>query len=136
MSEVDESGEEATIFELIGGQATIDRLVDAFYRNMDTLPEAASLRAMHAADLRPITMVLKHYLGEWLGGPPEYSARRGHPMLRARHLPFKIGTPERDQWMTCMRLALEEMVSDVEIRGEIADALGHLADHMRNQPDA
>jgi len=128
------SEDELTVFELIGGQPTIDRLVEAFYRNMDTLQEAKALRAMHATDLRPITQLLKRYLGEWLGGPPEYSTRRGHPMLRARHFPFNIGIAERDEWMLCMQLALDETIPDAEIRTEIGQALARLADHMRNQP--
>ena len=52
---------------------------------MDSLPEAQGIRALHAPDLGPMIVILKKYLGEWLGGPKHYSSERGHPMLRVRH---------------------------------------------------
>ena len=124
-----------TPYELLGGQALIDRLVDDFYDRMDSLPEARGLRAIHAADLGPIREVLKKYLGEWLGGPKRYSSERGHPMLRARHLPFPIGIAERDAWMLCMNGALDAMPCETEVREHIRTAMTKLADWMRNKPD-
>jgi hemoglobin len=122
-----------SIFERIGGAATIDRLVDSFYRRMDTAPEARAIRAMHAADLTSIRQVLKNYLTEWTGGPRLYSVEKGHPRLRQRHLGFPIGEAERDAWMFCMRGALEETVADAEARRELDVALARLADWMRNR---
>jgi hemoglobin len=78
-------------------------------------------------------VVLKKYLGEWLGGPPAYSQERGHPRLRARHLPFSIGDEERDAWMLCMRGAMDEVVSDAVAREWILEKLAKLADWMRNR---
>jgi hemoglobin len=121
-------------FERIGGAATIDDLVEGFYRRMDALPEAAAIRALHAADLEPVKHVLKRYLGEWLGGPALYSSERGHPRLRARHLGIPIGEAERDAWLLCMRGALVATVADDAARREIDAALTKLADWMRNQP--
>ncbi|MEO8309093.1 MAG: group II truncated hemoglobin [Pseudomonadota bacterium] len=120
-------------FESIGGQATVDLLVDRFYQRMDTLPEASGIRALHAAQLGPIIIVLKKYLGEWLGGPKHYSAERGHPMLRARHLPFAIGDAERDAWLLCMNGALDESIPDETARAGIRESMTRLADWMRNK---
>ena len=120
-------------FEAIGGAATVDRLVEAFYARMDRLPQAATIRALHAPDLGPVKEVLKRYLGEWLGGPPLYSAERGHPRLRQRHLGFPIGIAERDAWLLCMRGALDETVADPEVREAIYARLAGLADWMRNR---
>ena len=64
-----------------------------------------------------------------------YSAERGHPRLRARHLPFAIGSSERDAWMACMRAALDAEVADEEARRDIHDAMARLADFMRNRED-
>jgi hemoglobin len=125
-----------TPFEHFGGQPVIDRLVDAFYRRMDTLPEAQGIRAMHAADLSLIAIVLKKYLGEWLGGPKYYSVERGHPMLRARHLPFRIGNAERDAWLLCMNGAIDEVLPASPVREEIRMAITRLADWMRNQAES
>lgn len=122
-----------SMFERIGGAPTIERLVDAFYARMDTLPEARTIRAMHAPDLGPVKEVLRRYLGEWIGGPKRYSAERGHPRLRQRHMGFPIGNEERNAWLLCMRGALDETVADVAAREEIYGLLARLADWMRNQ---
>lgn len=134
MSDNEQDGEQVTAFEYIGGQPVIDAIVDDFYRRMDTLPEAKQIRAMHAADLAPINLILKKYLAEWLGGPKHYSAERGHPMLRARHLPFPIGIADRDAWMLCMNGALDAHVAAGPVRENIREAIGNLADWMRNLP--
>lgn len=122
-------------FERIGGPVTIDRLVETFYHRMDTLPEAKTIRDMHAPDLTTVKQVLKRYLTEWLGGPKLYSAEKGHPRLRQRHMGFAIGEAERDAWLVCMRGALEEHVTDAAIRHEIYEAMAKLANWMRNQAD-
>jgi hemoglobin len=123
-----------TPFERVGGQPTVDRIIDTFYDNMDTLPEARIIRALHPEDLGPTRVVLKKYLAEWLGGPSAYSQERGHPRLRARHLPFSIGDEERDAWMFCMRHAMEDVVTDAVAREWILQKLSGVADWMRNRP--
>ena len=122
-----------SMFERIGGTVTIDRLVESFYRRMDTLPEAKIIRAMHPADLASTKQVLKRYLSEWTGGPKLYSPEKGHPRLRQRHFGFPIGSAERDAWLTCMRGALQETVADDTARAELDLALSKLADWMRNK---
>ena len=129
MSDVAET---TTMFERLGGAVVIDRLVEAFYARMDTLPEAEGIRAMHADDLGHIKQTLKRYLSEWTGGPKLYSPEKGHPRLRQRHMGFSIGNAERDAWLLCMRGALEETVADAAARAAIYDAMAKLADWMRN----
>lgn len=124
---------EISMFERVGGAVTIDRLVEAFYQRMDTLPEAKTIRAMHATDLGSVKNILKRYLSEWTGGPKLYSPEKGHPRLRQRHMGFAIGNTERDAWLLCMRGALEETVADDDARQELDAALTKLADWMRNQ---
>jgi hemoglobin len=122
-----------SMFERIGGAVVIDRLVEAFYARMDTLPEATTIRAMHATDLGPTKNVLKRYLTEWTGGPKLYSVEKGHPRLRQRHMGFPIGEAERDAWLLCMRGALEVSIADDSAREEIYATLAKLADWMRNK---
>jgi hemoglobin len=127
-------GEQAeSMFDRLGGAVTIDRLVEAFYHRMDTLPDAATIRAMHGEDLGATKQVLKRYLCEWTGGPKLYSIEKGHPRLRQRHLGFAIGEAERDAWLVCMRGALDQTVADGEVKEEIYEALAKLANWMRNQ---
>jgi hemoglobin len=120
--------------ERVGGADGVARIVEAFYRRMDTLPEAAGIRAMHEADLGPTRAVLALYLNEWLGGPAQYSATRGHPRLRQRHAAFAIGPAERDAWLACMRGALEEVVADEALREQLMQSFFKTADWLRNTP--
>ena len=122
-----------TPYERIGGAVVVDRLVEAFYRRMDAVPEAKVIRWMHAADLGPVKQTLKRYLSEWLGGPKLYSPEKGHPRLRQRHMAFSIGAAERDAWLLCMRGALAETVTDIQARQDVDAAMTKLADWMRNQ---
>ncbi|GAB5541162.1 MAG: group II truncated hemoglobin [Sandaracinaceae bacterium] len=115
------------------GEEGVRRLVDRFYDRMDTLPEAAEVRAMHPRDLRGSREKLFWFLSGWLGGPPLYVEKKGHPRLRARHLPFAIDDAARDQWMLCMRQALAEVVEDAELSAYLERQLGRVADHMRNR---
>ncbi|MES2877904.1 MAG: group II truncated hemoglobin [Pseudomonadota bacterium] len=119
-------------FERIGGVEAITRLVDRFYFHMDTLPQAAGIRKMHPADMGPIKRVLVNYLTEWTGGPQAYSVERGHPRLRRKHMDFPIGPAERDAWMACMRLALDEAVPDAALKTQLEQAFMKTADFIRN----
>lgn len=116
----------------LGGRPAVERLVDAFYRAMDNLPEAATIRALHAPDLADTKRVLVTYLCEWMGGPKDYSASRGNPMLRRRHHPFPIDAAARDAWMACMRAALGESCADASLRAELDAAFWKIADFIRN----
>jgi len=124
-----------TPYELLGGDAGVRRLVDRFYDLVDSAPEAATIRALHARSLKAARAKLHLYLTTWTGGPPVYTDRYGHPRLRMRHLPFRIGTRERDEWLWCMDRALSEHEMPAELREQLRDRLHALADHMRNQPD-
>jgi hemoglobin len=123
------------LFPRIGGEAGVRRLIDRFYDLMDTQPDAAEVRALHPPALDSSRDKLHWFLVGWLGGPPHYVERFGHPRLRARHLPFTIGLRERDQWLACMSRALDETVADAELRSFIGAAFAQLADHMRNRPE-
>jgi hemoglobin len=125
-----------TIYEQIGGEQTVRRLVDRFYDLMDTLPEAAGIRALHPERLDESRNKLFWFLSGWMGGPQLYIERFGHPRLRARHLPFPIGESERDQWMMCMNKALEEVVDNALIRVQLSRSFAQLADFMRNKAES
>ena len=117
----------------LGGLESVVRLVDAFYRAMDTRPQAATVRAMHAPDLTHTKAVLVKYFSEWMGGPKVYSPERGEPRLRRRHMPFAIDDAARDAWMLCMRQALAEVCTDEALRTELEAAFFKVADFMRNR---
>lgn len=129
----DMPGGGATPFEMIGGEPAVRALVDRFYDLMDLEPAYAALRAMHPSELEGSRDKLFWFLCGWLGGPQHYVQRIGHPMLRARHLPFAIGIAERDQWMSCMTQAMAEMGLDAGFAERLAGAFFNTADWMRNR---
>lgn len=133
---VSESPNQTTVYELIGGEASLRAIVDRFYQLMDELPEAWEIRKLHPEDLTSSADKLFMFLSGWLGGPSLYIERYGHPRLRARHLPFPIASRERDQWMMCMRMSLEEHVADETLREKLIEALFGTADFMRNQNES
>jgi hemoglobin len=123
---------QTTFFELLGGVDTVRQLVERFYDIMDSDPKAAGIRALHKSDLTEAREKLFMFLTGWTGGPQLYIERYGHPMLRARHLPFPIGESERDQWMYCMIRALHDIGVEEKVMIRLAEALWDVADHMRN----
>lgn len=122
-----------TVYELLGGEAGLERLVRCFYENMDGLPEASGIRQMHGDHLDRARSRLFKFLSGWLGGPNLYWEEFGHPRLRMRHFPFAIGPHERDQWMFCMDKALETCIDEPLLREKMSAALRQTADHMINQ---
>ncbi len=126
--------ESMSSYERIGGEQGLRDLVDRFYDHMELLDEAQTIRELHPRDMRSSREKLFMFLSGWLGGPDRYVAAFGHPRLRARHLPFAIGTKERDQWMLCMRKALEEASIDAAFREQLIMALNDTATFMINQP--
>lgn len=124
---------ESNPYELMGGEAAVRKLVDRFYDLMDSMPETLGIRKMHAEDLAEAREKLFMFLSGWLGGPPLYTKKYGHPRLRARHLPFKIDESERDQWLMCMNQAIDEQIEDEDLKDHLKQAFYKTADFMRNQ---
>jgi len=124
------------LYDKVGGASVIRQICKEFYCFMESLPEAQGIRKMHPCDLSNPEEKLFDFMSGWLGGPPLFVQKYGHPMLRARHLPFKIGKRERDQWILCMVHAFEKVGIDEPIRSELLHSLLKLADHMRNQGDS
>jgi hemoglobin len=129
----EETIETRSAFDWIGGEAAIRTLVDRFYDLMDLEPGYAALRTTHGATLADARDKLFWFLCGWMGGPQHYVERFGHPRLKARHVPFKIGILERDQWLACMDQAMGEVQVDADLRARLRESFFQTADWMRNQ---
>ena len=127
---------EIPLYQIIGGEAPLKKLVHDFYQFMNTLPEAIDIRKQHPDDLSGSEEKLFLFLSGWTGGPSLYIEKHGHPRLRARHLPFSIGLKERDQWLLCFWKALEISNFPMEAQETFKNSIFRLADHMRNQVEA
>jgi hemoglobin len=137
-SDPDEAGAaaEETPFDRMGGELAVRALVERFYDLMDLEPDYAVLRGVHGPDLTQARERLFWFLCGWMGGPPHYIERLGHPRLRMRHMPFSIGVAERDQWLACMDQAMRELDVDDALRRRLNGAFFETADWMRNRANS
>ena len=96
-----------SFYEAVGGEPTFRKLVDEFYTGVATDPV---LRPLYPdEDLGPAAERLRMFLIQYWGGPGTYSQQRGHPRLRMRHAPFRVGPTERDAWLSHMRRAVDSL---------------------------
>lgn len=124
---------ERTPYDMMGGEAAVRRLVDRFYDIMDSAPEARNIRRMHARDLAPMRRMLFEFLSGWLGGPALYFQRPEHRCIRSAHNALSIGEAERDQWMACMRGAMDDCGVPQDVRALIDTPLARMCESFRNR---
>ncbi len=94
-----------TVYEYLGGMAAFERLVDAFYERVE---KSTVLRPLYPESLDEPREHMALFLAQYWGGPRTYSDTRGHPRLRMRHNPFRIGAKERNAWVECMLGAIAD----------------------------
>lgn len=92
-----------TIYEAIGGQPAVDRIVELLYKHIGV---NETLLPIFPNDLRESARKQRLFLTQFFGGPKLYTQQRGRPMLPYRHAPFEITPARRDAWLQCMQLAL------------------------------
>lgn len=119
-----------TFYEAVGGEPTFRKLVDEFYAGV---AEDPLLRPMYPEeDLGPAAERLRLFLIQYWGGPNTYSAQRGHPRLRMRHAPYRVGPAERDAWLAHMRRAVDRLALPPEHAATLWDYLERAAYFMVN----
>ncbi|MGV0848801.1 globin [Mycolicibacterium phlei] len=101
---------QASFYDEVGGHETFRKIVARFY---ELVAEDEILRPLYPEeDLGPAEERLRMFLEQYWGGPRTYSDQRGHPRLRMRHMPFRIGFLERDAWLRCMHTAVASIDSE------------------------
>ena len=131
--------EAPTLYERVGGAPFFERLVDAFYAGVADVSVLAPLYPEYP-DFTGARHRLTLFLIQYWGGPSTYSDERGHPRLRMRHFPYRVGPLERDRWLVHMAAAVEQVCRDPELDDELDDALAAelmayfvpAAEHLRN----
>lgn len=124
-------GEAETPYQEIGGEQGVRELAEAFYDVIED--ESPLLRDMLPANTRNTRQKFYMYLSGWLGGPPLYEQKWGHPRLRMRHFPFPIDDAAAAEWMRCMRATLDRADISEPLRTFLEERFEPLAQHMKNR---
>ncbi|WP_128894597.1 globin domain-containing protein [Longirhabdus pacifica] len=119
-----------TMYEWIGGEQTVRQIVEVFY---PIVIKNESIGALFPEDIRNVQEKQFLFLTQFLGGPPLYSDQYGHPMMRARHMPFPITKESADAWLSCMEQALIEIGLEEEKREVVLQRLSQPAYHFINK---
>jgi hemoglobin len=122
-----------SFYEAVGGEPTFRRLVTAFYAGV---ANDETLRPLYPEeDLTAAAERLTLFLIQYWGGPATYNEQRGHPRLRMRHAPFRIGPVERDAWLSHMFHAVESLDLEPDRADELWAYLVRAAHMLQNEPD-
>lgn len=114
----------------VGGAPVFDKIVSRFY---EQVREDEVLRPLYPEeDFDGAEVRLRMFLEQYWGGPRTYSELRGHPRLRMRHAPFHVGPIQRDAWLRCMRIAVDEAGLDEQHRAQLWRYLTYAAASMVN----
>lgn len=120
-------------YVLAGGRKGIQNLVNQFYTIMDTDVKVDQIRQLHPKDLSVSKEKLFKFLSGWFGGPNLYWKSYGHPRMRARHLKFPIDTSATEQWLSCMKKAIQSTAWDQEFKDYTYKSMSDFAHHMKNR---
>ena len=123
------------LYTRLGGETVLRDFVNHLYDYMDSNPKVEHIRNMHAKNLSQTRERLFMFLSGMLGGPPLYMDEFGPPRLRRKHLGFKIGNEERDQWLLCAQNAVDQLDIEGHLRDELMCQLTVMANHLRNKDD-
>lgn len=121
--------QEFSLYEIVGGDVTFQKLVDIFYERVAADPV---LRPMFPDDLEPGKRWQFLFLTQFFGGPARYATERGHPRLRMRHMPFVINDEAREHWLGHMLVAVDEVGIEEPARTVMRDYFERASTHMIN----
>jgi len=119
-----------TLYSKIG-EKKLRELVDTFYDLVFNESSIAHLfKATSQVSIREKQFL---FLTQLLGGPALYSNQFGHPKMRMRHLAHAIGKEEKEEWLRCMKLAIDRMNFDEDLSNQLYNVFPKIAEHMRNR---
>jgi hemoglobin len=121
-------GMSATPYDELGGDAVFAPLLRDFYARIAASPIAH----LFPPDLDETLKKQAAFQRLFWGGRDDYTPWRGHPRMRARHLPFVIGHAEAEVWLACMRAALADSTMPMPLRETFLERMTHIANAMIN----
>ncbi len=129
MSDASNAGTgQQNLFDRLGAEP-FWAIARAFYARIERHPR---LRPMFPDELDEAIRTQAEFLIQYFGGPQAYSARKGHPRLRMRHMQFRIGLQERNDWVEVMRGALDDAAIPEAERPAMMAYFEHVATFLMN----
>jgi truncated hemoglobin YjbI/ankyrin repeat protein len=119
------------LFARLGGQATVDRLVDLLYDGFEADP---ALRPLFPRDLTGGRAGQKVFFAQWLGGNHRY-AERSYSGLVHRHESVPITPSVAGRWLHHFQQALTRTVAGETDRRAILEQASAVARALVNEED-
>lgn len=118
-----------TLYELVGDE-NLKKLVAQFY---DLVQKNETLAPLFKGDFDTIRDKQYCFLSQFLGGPMRYTEKYGHPKMRLRHLPHHIDQKAKNEWLKCMKKAIETLELEPNLALALYNCFPPVAEHMVNK---
>lgn len=127
-------GHRTLLYDLVGGEAGVNRLVETFYDIVETEPQGAPLHILHMRGhgVSHSRIEQFHFLSGFFGGPQLYLERHGHANVRQMHAHVEISAEARDAWLTCMSMAIDRMGLADAIKAQMMGPFTRVANVLVN----
>ncbi|MBS0269654.1 MAG: group II truncated hemoglobin [Proteobacteria bacterium] len=123
------------LYDLVGGEDGIHRLVDVFYDIIESEPEGRVLHILHLRGHGVAHSRIEqfNFLSGFLGGPRLYVEKFGHSDVRQMHAHVEIDAEARDAWLKCMSMAIDRVGLAPDIKGQLMTNFTRVAMMLKNK---
>lgn len=129
-------GKRHSLYDEIGGEQMLKKLVDTFYDIVETRPEGHQLHLLHLRGngIAHSRIEQLHFLSGFFGGPKLYLEKHGHANVKTMHEHVEINTESKDAWLQCMAIALSEMNLEANLKQTLMTGFTGIAERLVNRP--
>lgn len=122
------------VYDLVGGEDGVRRLVETFYDIVETMPEGAPLHILHLRGHGVAHSRIEQFdfLSGFFGGPRLYLERHGHANVRTMHAHVEINPEARDAWIKCMSMAIDKIGLPPETKAQMMEPFKRVAQLLVN----
>lgn len=127
----------ASLYQFVGGEPGLFRLVNSFNDIIETEPQGELLHILHMRGhgIAHARIELFNFLSGFLGGPSLYLEKYGHSNIRKMHAHVAVTEQARQDWLACMTLALDELELAPDVKSRLLTHFAKVAANLVNRPD-
>jgi hemoglobin len=118
--------------ETLYTQITPEKLAELMDQFYDRVFSSPIISPLFKTDKEEIKQKQLMFLSQFLGGPALYTAAYGHPKMRMRHLPHVIDNEAKEEWLRCMKEAINAIDISEELKVALYNCFPPIAQHMVN----